>query len=169
MLAEHSFGCRVWPGSSPSVHLGGQGAFFPLESYVPPLGICTSHAHTTWRPPPPPKILNRLLCPLLQKLLDETLPHQFFWRGVNDSAHVSGKYCYMYFLSFLGDKRQSDSEKSPGRKREHDALKNFKGNSILNVLHSLYYFLLGHTYQPIERQVWMKKRSSHWWERIVSI
>ena len=80
-------------------------------------------------------------------------PFSFLARSVNDSAHVrkrwlelcSGKYCY--FLSFLGDERQSDAEKSPGRKREHDALKNFKGNSILNVLHSLYYFLLGHTNQ----------------------
>ena len=72
-------------------------------------------------------------------------------------------------FSFLGDEQQSDADKSPGRKREHGALKNFKGNSILNVLHSLYYFLLGHIYQPIEGQVWMKQRSSDWWERIVSV
>ena len=33
-------------------HLGGAGGHLPpLESYVPPHGICASHAHTTWRPP----------------------------------------------------------------------------------------------------------------------
>ena len=29
--------------------------------------------------------------------------------------------------------------------------------------------LLAGTYQPIEGQVWMKQRSSDWWERIVSV
>ena len=42
----------------------------PLLNPMCPLGICASHAHTTWWPP---KILNRPLCPLLQKIMDETL------------------------------------------------------------------------------------------------
>ena len=36
------------------VSFGGWGVgghLAPLESYVPPLGICASHVHTTWRPP----------------------------------------------------------------------------------------------------------------------
>ena len=42
----------------------------PLESYVPPLEFAL---HMPTLHGAPPKILNRLLCPLLQKLLDETL------------------------------------------------------------------------------------------------
>ena len=48
----------------------GGGHLPPLESYVPPLEFAL---HTSTLHGAPPKILNRPLCPLLQKLLDETL------------------------------------------------------------------------------------------------
>ena len=48
-----------------------------------------------------------------------------------------------------------------------------KKNSTLNVLHycitSCWDIFLAGTYEPIQRQVSMKKRSSDWWERIVSV
>ena len=59
---------------------GGAGGHLPpLESYVPPLGFCPPLDFALHMPTlhgTPPKMLNRPLCPLLQKLLDETLMHE---------------------------------------------------------------------------------------------
>ena len=52
-------------------HLGGRGHLPPLESYVPPPLELVLHMPTVHGAPP--KVLNRPLWPLLQKLLDETL------------------------------------------------------------------------------------------------
>ena len=65
-----SFHLRGW-GGRVSFHLRGVGGHsHPLESYMPPLEFAL---HTPTLHGAPPKILNRPLCPLLQKLLDETL------------------------------------------------------------------------------------------------
>ena len=64
IIAEDNTVCRV------SFRRGGRGGICPLLNPVPPLEFVL---HTPTLHGAPPNILNRPLCPRLQKLLDETL------------------------------------------------------------------------------------------------